>query len=120
MVRKARSCHFPTPLYAALLLLAGGCASTPKQEPTHYRDAKAKSQSRCQEDNAACEARNGAGSANPMLAKGGAFQAYRDGMISRGVCAADLLSDGPGLRSCRRTATGGRRARGESPGVQPR
>jgi hypothetical protein len=84
MIRRLRSGHFLTPLCGVLVLVAGGCAVTPNQKPTHYWDAKAKPESQYQQDNAACESQNGAESSNPMLAKSGAFQAYRDCMISRG------------------------------------
>lgn len=68
----------------ALVMVLSGCAATPEQKPTHYWDAKATPRSQYQSDNAACEAANGAESANPMLAKSGEFQAYKDCMISRG------------------------------------
>lgn len=84
MFQKTRSVRSVVLWSAALLLMLGACASAPNQKPTHYWDAKAKPQSEYQQDNAACESQNGAESSNPMLAKSGAFQAYRDCMISRG------------------------------------
>lgn len=67
-----------------LVLMIAGCAATSEKKPTHYWDAKAKPQSRYQEDNQSCESANGAESSNPMLAKSGEFQAYKDCMLSKG------------------------------------
>jgi hypothetical protein len=66
------------------VLVMAGCAANADRKPTHYWDAKVKPTAVYQEDNAACESANGAQSSNPMLAKSGEFQAYKDCMVSRG------------------------------------
>jgi hypothetical protein len=71
-------------LLTSVLLLSAGCASNTERQPTHYWDAATKSESKYSADNASCEAANGAEASNPMLAEDGAFQAYKECMLSRG------------------------------------
>lgn len=84
MVQAIRSGAHRAMIASVLVLLFSGCAATSSQKPTHYWDAKAKPESRYQADNEACESANGAEASNPMLADSGAFQAYRECMISKG------------------------------------
>lgn len=83
-MKKLQSIRFGGICGATLLALVAGCAATSDRKPTHYWDAKAKPATEYQDDNAACEMANGAQASNPMLARSGEFQAYKDCMVSRG------------------------------------
>ena len=80
---KVKTLKFVT--FLAVAAIAGGCAATAEQAPTHYWDAAdAKTQRDYRSDDAQCATSNGAESQGEMSLSSDSFQAYRDCMIGRG------------------------------------